>query len=628
MNKNSEKIEYKNNNYRKLEITNYRNLGIDYDGKSGTDLILNRSLKKEELGDLVFLVGPNNSGKSNVLRAMLAYSEGSIAQDDYSELIINDLEPKIKFIVRAEDVIYSPDLRLDLSAWDFLTESPFLAAIKSLTDRNKFKYACEEGFAQNLIGKNDIEFVDYIEALESILQRAYSSHPLDSSHCEFLLNMLDFEEMFDQETAYAYRENMRYANRRVPGLGVETMDGKHVFEDVEALAFEAEYGYRMTPNVVEYHQEKISQIDLSCNPDSPNPFISTVLRIMEKSSNALKNVYENYRPKKRSNLLTTFTRELNEDVDKRITEKFNRLYMCGDSEKYKFEFKASPEEFSLEIYHGGRPIDLDKQSTGFRWFFDFYFNFISKGNLVHGDIIVMDEPATSLHISGQMELRKYLKDFAKRLGLTFVISTHSPFLLDCDYLDEIRLLHINENGHAHIDNKFSVIADYDGVNTLDPILKALTVGRHILIDPGQKVIFVEGITDYNYLTAFKLINAPLYDKLTFLPVNGIKRPDIIEALLRIDKAPILLVDGDNEGDKVVENSKNTALSVITLSSIDMGFSEIEKLFTVEDRNTFNVYNKSWDDSSTFKNNISKHNNALSKTTKDRFAILLDRLLYV
>ena len=67
----------------------------------------------------------------------------------------------------------------------------------------------------------------------------------------------------------------------------------------------------------------------------------------------------------------------------------------------------------------------------------------------------MDEPATNLHVRGQEELRKFLKEFAIKNGITFIIATHSPFLVDLDYLDEIRLISLHDNNVAKIDNVFS-----------------------------------------------------------------------------------------------------------------------------------------------------------------------------
>ena len=54
---------------RALFIEKYRNLGIEEPQR----LVLNYSLKKGEMGNLVIVIGPNNSGKSNVLDALSTF---------------------------------------------------------------------------------------------------------------------------------------------------------------------------------------------------------------------------------------------------------------------------------------------------------------------------------------------------------------------------------------------------------------------------------------------------------------------------------------------------------------------------------------------------------------------------
>lgn len=83
-----------------------------------------------------------------------------------------------------------------------------------------------------------------------------------------------------------------------------------------------------------------------------------------------------------------------------------------------------------------------------------------------------------------------------------------------NYLDEIRVI-CTKDGRCYIKNDFSAV-DPDDQNSLKPIKEALTVHNHILLDPDKKVVFVEGITDYNYMTTFTQI---LNKKRHSLPAN-------------------------------------------------------------------------------------------------------------
>lgn len=236
--------------------------------------------------------------------------------------------------------------------------------------------------------------------------------------------------------------------------------------------------------------------------------------------------------------------------------------------------------------------------------------------------MIMDEPATNLHVSGQMELRKFLKEFAKSSGLTFIISTHSPFLIDCDHLEEVRLMQMNVNGNVIIRDKFSGLPD-DTLEQTNEVFKALTVGRHMMMDPSSRLYFVEGITDYNYLTAFKKLLG--VSNVCFLPINGLKQDDFIPRLMKLDKEPVLIVDGDGAGKDLISRTKDTGVKVISLSEVKPSFRNIEDLFTKEDREKFNVADKSFNKTSVFKNSIFDIAEELSPSTKKNFEELLKYL---
>ena len=67
---------------RALRIGSFRNIGFK-DGKPSSErLVINNSLNKGELGDLIILIGANNSGKSNVLSALSEFGNSQITERD------------------------------------------------------------------------------------------------------------------------------------------------------------------------------------------------------------------------------------------------------------------------------------------------------------------------------------------------------------------------------------------------------------------------------------------------------------------------------------------------------------------------------------------------------------------
>lgn len=208
---------------------------------------------------------------------------------------------------------------------------------------------------------------------------------------------------------------------------------------------------------------------------------------------------------------------------------------------YDYSKESTAYEIKLEIHDcrkshdHNEPIILSQQSTGFQWAFNFMFGFLynwgSHFSLNKNIIYVMDEPATHLSVPARKEFRKFLKEYAHKNHVTFVLATHDPFLVDTDHLDEIRIVEKETEGSV-IKNHFNYPLNNAGKDSdaLDKIKRSLGVGQHVFHNPQKhRIIFVEGITDYCYLSAFKLYfnkhNPQFKDNpipFTFLPISGLK----------------------------------------------------------------------------------------------------------
>ncbi|GAA8585934.1 hypothetical protein KYTH43_02480 [Helicobacter pylori] len=153
-------------------------------------------------------------------------------------------------------------------------------------------------------------------------------------------------------------------------------------------------------------------------------------------------------------------------IDSLITKEFNKLLaIAQDSPQdsyqlkirvrhnnkfYDYLKKSTAYEIKLEIHDcrkshdHNEPIILSQQSTGFQWAFNFMFGFLynvgSNFSFNKNIIYVMDEPAAHLSVPSRKEFRKFLKEYAHKHNITFVLATHDPFLVDTDHLDEIRIV--------------------------------------------------------------------------------------------------------------------------------------------------------------------------------------------
>ncbi len=362
-------------------------------------------------------------------------------------------------------------------------------------------------------------------------------------------------------------------------------------------------------------------------------------------------------------------------IDSSIAKEFNELLAIDqdspqDSPQDSYQLKIhvrhnnklsedkeyTEYEIKLEVYDcrkshdQNEPIILSQQSTGFQWAFNFMFGFLynvgSNFSFNHNIIYVMDEPATHLSVPARKEFRKFLKEYAHKNHVTFVVATHDPFLVDTDHLDEIRIVEKETEGSV-IKNHFNYPLNNASKDSdaLDKIKRSLGVGQHVFHNPKKhQIIFVEGITDYCYLSAFKLY---LYYKefkdnpipFTFLPISGLKNnpnemKETIQKLCELDNNPIVLTDDDRKCDsdqkatseqfKRANEEMHDPIKILQLSKCDENFKQIEDCFSANDRKKY-AKNKRMELAMAFKTRLlySGKDDVVSEETKKNFLKLFE-----
>ena len=627
---------------RSLRIEAFRNIGFKEEKPWRERLVLNGSLKKGELGNLLIVIGANNSGKSNVLDALRVLGNEHISERDVTDLRFETAEckqPKVSLFARDEgdkedkyayirefgkvDAVVVPNGEEKEYECLYSNKETILNDLSSLVDFER-NYLYNSTSLQEL--KNEYSLSDIQEISDE------DFHNLTSE----IFKILDaYNNNANEYNSSFWNEFVRRVSRRDIGKDwrQKNSEKKNNIEKLNSL-FKEEYGYNFIPNILSYKEEQISNDDLNVKYDAieGNPFFMALFKSIGEDVSIVQNAHKELSLRKNMGKMKALEKKLNDKL-KSVSDKFNKLYYL-DQSRYEFEIDLQEDKIHFCLYKGDQGILIDYQSTGFRWFFNLFFNLLNSTELEAGDVIMMDEPATNLHVKGQRELRIFLKEFAIQNDITIIIVTHSPFLVDMDNFDELRIV-VNENSVSRIENVFSAVCQNDP-DSLRPIKESLTIENHILVNPDETVIFVEGITDYNYLTAFK----KLFEKkgITFLPINGVGGNETeckktSKELIRIRKHnPILLADNDDAGRLMKKvNKTDSALKVYTLGDVDEKFKTIESLFAQEDLQKFNLLDenglfvKHASTSTVFKNQIQKNSDLISKATKDNFEKLFKYL---
>ncbi|GAA8748182.1 hypothetical protein HpDR99_06990 [Helicobacter pylori] len=483
----------------------------------------------------------------------------------------------------------------------------------------------------------------------------------------------DNKEKFKQsKNYYEFAEHCRECN---PYTAFQNLRNKVQFPLSGGLSYKS---YKLVPTMKEYKEPKITDNDFKAvlftciDYSSPSEFDqwdwffrnSLFRKIDFNPYDIWKNL--NLDDKKDFAEILEYNMQLK--IDSSIAKEFNELLaIAQDSPQDNYQLKirvrhnnkfsrdkeSTAYEIKLEIHdcrkshEQNEPIILNQQSTGFQWAFNFMFGFLynagSHFSLNKNIIYVMDEPATPLSVPAKKEFRKFLKEYAHKNHVTFVLATHDPFLVDTDHLDEIRIVEKETEGSA-IKNSFNYPLNNASKDSdaLYQIKRSLGVGQHVFHNPQKhRIIFIEGITDYCYLSAFKLYfnkhNPQFKDNpipFTFFPISGLKNnpnemKETIQKLCELDNHPIVLTDDDRKDGSDPQRAKSeqfknaneemhNPITILQLSDCDRCFKQIEDCFSINDKKEY-AKNKHMELAMAFKTRLLYGGkDAVEKQTKRNF----------
>ncbi|EJB16872.1 hypothetical protein HPCPY1124_0437 [Helicobacter pylori CPY1124] len=189
------------------------------------------------------------------------------------------------------------------------------------------------------------------------------------------------------------------------------------------------------------------------------------------------------------------------------------------------------------------------------------------------------------------------------------------------------------------------------------------MSQNVFHNPQKhRIIFVEGITDYCYLSAFKLYfnkrkfkNNPI--PFTFLPISGLKKNQAdmqktIQKLCELYNNPIVLIDDDRKDGSDPQNAKSEQdgsdpqnakseqfkkankemgdlITILQLSSCDENFKQIEHCFSANDREKY-AQNKCMELAMAFKARLlySEKDDVVGEETKNNFKKLFEWIVWI
>mgnify|MGYP001087859824 CR=1 FL=1 len=239
-----------------------------------------------------------------------------------------------------------------------------------------------------------------------------------------------------------------------------------------------------------------------------------------------------------------------------MTRKFQDWW---EQRRHKFRYQADGDYFRIWVSDDLDPseIELDQRSHGMQYFFSFYVVFLVETKGAHANsILLLDEPGLHMHGTAQAKVVKFLERLASENQTLY--TTHSPFMVDGDHLERVRVVYEDEDGTTRVSEDVWP-RDKDA---LFPLQAALGYGLVQTLFIAKRQLIVEGLTDFWLVKALdQALRASgrqgLREDVVVVPCGGLSKLfPLASMLVGHDIEVVALLDGDEpgrrEGKKLVE----------------------------------------------------------------------------
>jgi energy-coupling factor transporter ATP-binding protein EcfA2 len=172
----------------------------------------------------------------------------------------------------------------------------------------------------------------------------------------------------------------------------------------------------------------------------------------------------------------------------------------------------------------GVEIELDQRSEGFQWLVSFLIVFFAEAGGKHKNAILMlDEPALSLHGLKQSEFRDTLSRLAR--SNQTIYTAHSPFLIGPDELEHVRIVELVDR---RMGTKVHTLEDAKDPAALLPLQEALGYDLVQSLFSQQRSLLLKGLVELWYLQATsELLKAAglayLDERIELTPCDSLRR---------------------------------------------------------------------------------------------------------
>ncbi|MEJ1223964.1 ATP-dependent nuclease [Sediminicola sp. 1XM1-17] len=455
-------------------------------------------LQRLKVGEINSFVGKNDSGKSNILKALNTFFNERFEHNDVFKGIQEG--QKTEIILRFEPNEEVNSLALDSDGKIHLKKIfEFNSSGKVV---KTFTYIC-----------NDLNSSDYSNCWgikESEINAYCSSLGIDYSRSgRGVTNLSKIDLINDNTTALGRIEKEHEAYDFLKNI-------KKQYDFVELPVyslFDAEQDLNIGSTTFQ------------------NQFKPIATESLDKSANLKTQIETNLKTDLETEF-STITTLMQKNVPD--LERINTSPVCNWGNLVKFDL-------SLKFRSDNFDIPISNKGTGFkRLLMVAYFEYLAQKNTKQHQIFGIEEPETFLHPELQHDLLTSIIELSD--NSQFFITTHSPVFAGSTRDSNIVVVkkENEESNYYNFENEHEI---------LDIVIQELGIkpNYNLLNDNYRKAVFVEGSGDVKFWEiAFEKINGSLPEDLLFIPCGGDQVDFFVNASLcqKINRRFVVILDSD------------------------------------------------------------------------------------
>ena len=509
---------------------------------------------------LTILAGKNESGKTSVLEALEDFHQSRAIRGEAKPIEGDGIpEVSISFTLTKEEI---NDLLDEAAAGTTVSKDTLITLTKKFgADTYTFDDESRKLLSlPNIYSTSKKQILDSMKKADSLIKTA-------GSDAKF--------PRFEKQKLSDYKAEAETFKNQNPGL-------TDVASEVEKIGKAADYFYAresvVTAFISKFVETQLPYFVLFSSFDDEFPKSIPIASLATNDWAKDLEQVSNFSIAKMASTNQQEQANHEKTVNVEFSDKFEKYWT---QDKIKLEVKKDGTDINFWIVESNKLYYPSQRSKGQQWYLSFYVKIVARLQEDKPNVILIDEPGLYLHAKAQKDLLQVLTEHTNDNPVVF--STHSPYLLTEDNLENVRLIEKTAKGtkilgkiHAH------PTADKE---TLTPILTAIGLGINDSItnlDQKDNVV-VEGPEDVFYLRAFKELEKKTL-KTNFINGGGAPNMGLVGAVLEGWGANVrYLYDNDQgkkDGEKRLKDWKVLPEAIKVVTKKDG--TTIVDIFSVED----------------------------------------------